>query len=231
AHHPYSFFLAPAVSVSDPNFVPLSDLSRLERALDAVFGAYGVNRRLSLYLTEYGYETNPPNPFRGVAPRAQSLYLDEAGYMAWRDPRVRALAQFLLYDSAPDTRFPPGSQRYWSTFQTGLRYQNGVAKPSLGSYRLPLYLPDPVVSRGRPTLVWAMLRPAPHGSSQQARVQWQPSSGGAFRTLSTVTTDNPNGVLTARLQLPGAGVVRVAWTSPSGRLVYSRRVGVRARGA
>ncbi len=227
AHHPYSFFLAPAVSMSDPNFAPLSDLPRLERVLDAAFRAYGVNRTLDLYLTEYGYETNPPNPFRGVSPRAQSLYLDEADYMAWRDPRVRALSQFLLYDSPPDTRFPRGSQRYWSTFQTGLRYQNGVAKPSLASYRLPLFLPDPVTSTGRPTLVWAMLRSAPHGSSQQAQIQWQSRRGGPYRTLATVSTDNANGVLATRLQLPGAGVVRVAWTSPSGQLVYSRRVGVR----
>jgi hypothetical protein len=227
AHHPYSFFLAPAVSMPDPNFAPLSDLPRLERALDAAFRAYRVDRSLGLYLTEYGYETNPPNPFRGVTPRAQSLYLNEAAYMAWRDPRVRALSQFLLYDSPPDTRFPRGSQRYWSTFQTGLRYQDGVVKPSLGSYRLPLFVPDPVVSKGRPTLVWAMLRPAEHGSSQQAQIQWQPLRGGAFRTLATVGTQNPNGVLTASLQLPGAGVVRVAWTAPSGLRVYSRRVGVR----
>jgi hypothetical protein len=227
AHHPYSFFLAPAVSMSDPNFAPLSDLPRLERVLDVAFRAYGVSRSLDLYLTEYGYETNPPNPFRGVSPRAQSRYLDEADYMAWRDPRVRALSQFLLYDSPPDTQFPRGSQRYWSTFQTGLRYQTGVAKPSLISYRLPLFLPDPVTSKGRPTLVWAMLRSAPHDSSQQAQIQWQPLRGGPYRTLATVSTDNPNGVLATRLQLPGAGVIRVAWTSPSGQLVYSRRVGVR----
>jgi hypothetical protein len=149
--------------------------------------------------------------------------------MAWRDPRVRALSQFLLYDSPPDTRFPPGSQRYWSTFQTGLRYQNGVGKPSLGSYRLPLFIPDPVTSKGSPTLVWAMLRTAPHGSSERAQVQWKPTAGGAFRTLATVGTHNPNGVLAEMVQLPGTGVVRIAWSSPSGQLVYSRRVGVRSR--
>jgi hypothetical protein len=227
AHHPYSFFLAPSVSMADPNFVPLSDLGRLERGLDAAFAAYGVQRRLGLYLTEYGYETNPPNPFRGVTPRAQSLYLNEADYMAWRDPRVRALAQFLLYDSPPDTRYRPGTQRYWSTFQTGLLYQNGVPKPSLNSYRLPLFLPDPSVAPGHPVLVWAQLRPAPAGGPQPAEVQWQPRGAGPFRTLATVTTTGRSGVLTARLGIPGPGVVRIRWASPSGRVLYSRRVGVR----
>jgi hypothetical protein len=229
AHHPYSFFLAPAASMSDPNFVPLSDLPRLEHALDAVFGAYGVQRKLDLYLTEYGYETNPPNPFRGVSPRAQSLYLNEAVYIAWRDPRVRALAQFLLYDAPPDTLFKPGTQGYWSTFQTGLLYQNGAAKPSYGSYRLPLYVADQHVTGGQ-VLVWAMLRPAPHDSSKSAQIQWQPLSGGAFRTLTTESTHNPNGVLAVHVSVPGSGVLRVAWIAPDGRLHYSRRVDVQATG-
>jgi hypothetical protein len=227
AHHPYSFFLAPSASMSDPNFVPLSDLPRLEHALDAVFGAYGLGRRLGLYLTEYGYETNPPNPFRGVSPGTQSLYLNQAVYMAWHDPRVRALSQFLLYDSPPDPLFKAGTQGYWSTFQTGLLYQDGTVKPAYGSYRLPLYVSDQRASGGE-VLAWAMLRPAPHNSSQQAEVQWQPVSGGTFRTLATVGTHNPNGVLAVHVSVPGSGVLRVAWRSPSGRVYYSRRVGVRA---
>ena len=227
AHHPYSFFLAPAVSMPDPNFAPLSDLPRLERVLDAAFRAYGSSRRLPLYLTEYGYETNPPNPFRGVSPRSQAAYLDEAAYMAWRDTRVGALAQFLLYDSPPDTRYKPGTERYWSTFQTGLRYENGAVKPSYGAYRLPVFVPDPRVQKGRSLLVWAMLRPAAHGSSQQAQIQWGASAGGPFRTVATATAHNPNCVLVAHVRVPGSGLVRVAWRSSGGGVYYSRSVGVR----
>jgi hypothetical protein len=227
AHHPYSFFLSPAASMPDPNFAPLSDLGRLERALDSAFGAYGVGRRLDLYLTEYGYETNPPDAFRGVRPDVQALYLDEAAYIAWRDPRVRAFSQFLLYDSPPDTAFRPGTQGYWSTFQTGLLYQNGVAKPSYDAYRLPIFVPDPRVAKGAPVLVWAMLRPAPHNSSQRAEVQWQPAGGGTFRTVTTVATHNPNGVLAVHVVVPGTGAVRVAWRATGSVVYYSRLVGVR----
>src|ERR1700749_3093014 len=53
AHHPYSFFLAPGVSMGDPNFVPLSDLGRLERGLDAIFAAYGASPRLPLQPTAH----------------------------------------------------------------------------------------------------------------------------------------------------------------------------------
>ena len=96
--------------MSDAEFAPLADLGRLEQALDRSVAAYGVTRRLPIYLTEYGYETNPPNPFRGVAPATQAAYLDEAEYLAWRDPRVRTLSQFLLRDSRPRPRLPAGQR-------------------------------------------------------------------------------------------------------------------------
>lgn len=221
AHHPYSFFLAPSAQMSDSNFVPLSDLSRLERGIDAIFSAYGVHRKLPLYLTEYGYETDPPNPYRGVSLASQARYLDEAQYMAWQDPRVQALSQFLLFDSPPDPNFPPGTIGYWSTFQTGLLFASGAPKPSLAAYRLPIYLPDPVTGQGKSVLIWGMLRPAPHDSVQRAQIQWR-SASGDFRTLTTVTTHDPNGVLNDSLKLPGPGAVRISWTAPSGQTVYSR---------
>jgi hypothetical protein len=224
AHHPYSFFLAPNVHMSDANFAPLADLSRLEGVLDRAFNTYGVARKLPIYLTEYGYESNPPNPFRGVPLRRQSLYIDEAQYLAWKDPRVRALAQFLLYDSAPNAAYPPGSPGYWSTFQTGLLFQHGAPKPALNAYRLPIFVPQPSAAS---SLVWGMLRPAPNASRQQALIQWRPVRGG-YRTLASVTTSDPSGFVTAHVQFPGTGAVRLAWTSPAGQVIHSRAVGVRS---
>lgn len=228
AHHPYSFFAAPNVSLPDPAFAPLSNLSRLERALDSVFQAYGVPRRLPIYLTEYGYETNPPNPYRGVSPQLQADYLQQAEYMAWSDPRVRTLNQFLLYDFPPNRSFPKGSPGYWSTFQTGLMYANGVSKPSLAAYRLPVFLPRPVLSRDHRVFVWAMLRDAPPGSTQQAEIQWRPASpGGAYRTLRVVTVTGPSEVLTATVTVPGPGEIRIRWRSPSGGVQDSLAASVR----
>jgi len=228
AHHPYSFFLAPSTSMSETGFAPLADLGRLERELDGIFSTYRVSRQIPLYLTEYGYETYPPNPWRGVSPRLQSLYLNEAQYMAWRDPRVRTMSQFLLYDALPDFAAPRGSQKYWSTFQTGLRFAGGRAKPSLNSYRLPLFVPNPILASNRGVLVWGMLRAAPQGTHQQAQIQWRTAAGASFQALKTVTTDNPDQVFVTSVTLPGPGVIRVAWTSPSGEVAYSRMVGVRS---
>jgi hypothetical protein len=221
--HPYSFFLPPAVRVPNPQFAPLADIDRLEAALDAIFRAYGVARRLPLYLDEYGYNTYPPNPYHGVSPALQALYLEEAEYMAWRDPRVMTLSQFELYDSLPDPNFPRGTVGYWSTSQTGLVYADGVPKPSLVAYRLPIFLPDPVRSPGRPTLVWAMLRAAPRNTRQSVQIQWRPAApGSAYRTVRRALASGPSEVLVARVAFLGPGYVRVRWRSPSGRVLYSR---------
>jgi len=225
AHHPYSFFLAPNTSMPDANFAPLADLGRVERGLDWIMRAYGLKHRLPLWLTEYGYETDPPNPFRGVSPRLQSLYLNEAQYMAFRDPRVRGLSQFLLFDARPDTSYPPGSPGYWSTFQTGLLYAGGEPKPSLASYRLPLFLPDPVLGASRRVLLWAWLRPAVPGTRQTVSIQWR-TQRGAYRTIDRMTVQNPGEVLVAEVGLPGPGVVRIAWRPPGSTVLYSRGSGV-----
>ncbi len=229
AHHPYSFFLPPSASMSDQNFAPLSDLPRLESTLDRIFAVYSVHRQLPLYFTEYGYETNPPNPYRGVSLSKQALYLDEAQYMAWKDPRVRAMAQFLLQDSAPDPSFRKGSIGYWSTFQTGLEFLGGAHKPSFDAYRLPIYVPNPAFHGGASLFVWAMLRPAPNGTVQHAQIQWS-SGNGHYRTIASVTTSDPSGFLTADVKPPGSGTLRVRWVSPAGDTVNSRSAAVQQSG-
>ncbi len=204
----------------------LANLNTLESGLDRIFSAYGVSRTLPIYLTEYGYETKPPNPFRGVSPQLQAAYLDEAEYMAWSDPRVRALSQFLLVDSAPDKAFPPGSSGYWSTFQTGLEYLNGTPKPSFDAYLLPVYVPAPTFGAGGSVQVWAMIRPAANGSRQHAVIQWRPAHGGGYRTLTSATTDDISNVLTAHVHAPGTGFIRIEWTAPTGQVLLSRPVAV-----
>ena len=228
AHHPYSFLLAPEIPFGPSNvgFVSMANLSTLEDGLDRIFSLYGVSRRIPLYLTEYGYETNPPKPIDSVSLSRQAAYLDEAEYIAWSNPRVRALSQFLLVDSAPDKSFPRGSSGYWSTFQTGLEYLDGKPKPSLDAYLLPVYVPEPTFSSGGSVGVWAMLRPAANGSRQRAEVQWSRSSRGTYRTLATVTTADISNVLTAHVDPPGTGFIRIAWTSPTGQVLLSRAVAV-----
>ena len=119
------------------------------------------------------------------------MFLNEADYIAWRDPRVRSVAQFLLYDSAPDSRYPPADFSYWDTFQTGLLFSSGRAET--GVCRVPDADLD---SRMRPS---GGAAGCSSGAScgrrrgqhvQQAQIQWRGHMD-SFRTIATVTTAQP----------------------------------------
>jgi hypothetical protein len=207
AHHPYVLTHAPRVRPRDPGHVTISSLSRLTRLLDRAFRSYGSGRRLPLYLTEFGYQT-PPDPF-GVSFAQQAAYLNESEHIAFRNRRVRTLAQFLLYDDKDPISL---------TFQSGLLSRAGAVKPSFGAYRLPAWAPRRV-RRGTPVPVWGGLRPAPPGSSAviERRV-----GRGRWRAVRTVVVGNPRGYFTVRVRLARSSVLRVRWGD-----AVSRRLRVR----
>lgn len=219
--HPYYFHYSPSYSSPNPDYVPLSDIKRLEQGLDRAFSAYRSRRQIPIYITEYGYSTNPPNPRQDVSPAQQATYINEAEYMAWANPRVRSTAQFLLYDSPPDTAYPKTNLKYWDTFQTGLMFINGKPKPAFDAYRLPIW----VISVHRSTAsIWGQVRPGPH-KAQRVTIEWR--AKGSWRTLAKLTFHQPEGYYTTRIRLPGAGSLRAVWRSWSGHTYYSRTAPVR----
>lgn len=222
AHHPYSFDYSPGRPYPAKTFVTLYNLSQLEGVLNRILATYGKGRGggMPLYLTEWGYKTNPPNPFVKTSEAQQALWLDEGEYMTWRDPYVRSLAQFLLVDDAPNSLYPVGSHLYWHPFQTGLITLDGARKPSYAAYRIPIWLP--VARHGRRVAVWGQLRPADHQALQSAALQYRRAGSASFRTIREVQTSNPEGFLLANVALPSRGQVRLMWTAPGGGLDYSR---------
>jgi hypothetical protein len=194
AHHPYNLLEAPSSRPRDHDFVTIGSLDRLTRTLDRILRAYDVRRRLPLYLTEFGYQT-PPDPF-GVSMAVQAAWLNQSEYIATRNPRVRTLGQFLLYDDGP----PEGS-----TFQSGLRSHGGARKPSWAAYRLPVWLPRVRVKRGRLLTVWALLRAAPRS---RARIEFRVGSG-AWTSLATVRPRTAQGEVLGRVRPPASGQLRV----------------------
>ncbi|MHB8689923.1 MAG: hypothetical protein ACYDHH_01630 [Solirubrobacteraceae bacterium] len=226
AHHPYYFFHSPNTNDPDPNTAPIANTGRLERALDRSRRAWGVRHRMPIWFTEYGYQTNPPDPFQTVSPAQQAVYLNEADYLAWLDPRVKSVAQFLLYDAAPDPRYKPTDFGYWDTFQTGLLTARGRPKPAFASYRFPIWIPQPTFKLGQGVFIWGQIRPASSGIAEAAQVQWRGTTG-PFKALTTIATKSQDGYLTGIVKPPGTGVIRLAWTSPRG-LIYSRNAPVTA---
>lgn len=207
AHHAYGFSASPArARAAHRDEAQLADLGRLTSTLDRAFARWGQGARLGIWITEYGYETNPPDRFGGVSWARQAAYLDQAAYVAYRNPRVASIAQFLLYDDLPWARFPRRDPRHWSTLQSGLLTADGTAKPSFAGFRAPIH----VVRSGRRLVVFGQLRRP--GGTLSARVErvGARASGGP---VATATTNDPRGFL--ELSVPAArGDYRIVFTDP-----------------
>jgi len=229
ADHPYSFTQPPNVTSANQTWATLADLPRLERDLDRIFAVYGkpTPGGVPLYLTEWGYKSDPPNPYVHISEAQQAEYINEGEYMAWRDPYVRALAQFELVDGGPNTREPVGSAAYWGTFQTGLIGMNGLVKPSYYAYRIPIWLPHP--QTGPQVTVWGQLRPADHSVPQFATIEYEPAGASSFEAIREVETTSSQGFILAHVPLAGPGSLRLGWLDPvTGQADHSRIVHVEA---
>ena len=237
ADHPYPQNQPPTIELNrDADIAPFPRLGDLERAIDRVQRAYGSHRQLPIYNTEYGYITHPSNTGAYVSPEKAAYYLNWAEYLSWKQPRVASTMQYLLYDP-PLYPVVPGD----GGFTSGLLFANGTPKPGYDAYRLPLYLPSVSARRGRALEVWGCVRPARYalldtGEAQLAQIEFEPSSGGGYRTLQTVLVgDGDDCYFDVRLAFPSSGLIRLAYTYPPGALglagstVYSRTVSVGVR--
>ena len=83
---------------------------------------YGKKR---IWITEYGYQTNPPDKIFGVSFLNQSRYLTQAYGMAKRHPRIDMFLWFLLRDE----------RRGGEGWQSGLLTASGAKKPSFAAFQ------------------------------------------------------------------------------------------------
>jgi len=177
SYHPHSTRHAPTQPYENPDDADLGSLKRLERLIDRLQARgrlQGATRPLSLWLDEYAYQTNPPDKLRGVSPGAQDRYLQQAAYIAWHDPRVVMLGQYLWTDE------PSGGAPRYTGWQSGLQFADGTPKPALAHFDDPIW----VDFAGH--AVWGQVRP---GSGHSVVVQRRLAGGAtAWQTLAAVPT-------------------------------------------
>jgi hypothetical protein len=223
AYHPYEAGAAPDKPLPNPNVIVLANLGKMETAIDRSQKAYHRYRHVGMYLTEWGYKTNPPNPFVRVSLQEQATWLNEGEYETANMPRVTSLAQFLLVDNAPRVGATPGTPSYWSTYQTGLIFTNGKAKPGLAAFRIPIWIPQP--KHGAHVTVWGELRPADHTKLQTGTLQFKAKGSRSWSKLQTVKTRSSEGIFLVKVKIPKAGQVKLGWADPAnGKTFYSRVV-------
>jgi hypothetical protein len=187
SHHPYGLLNPPDRPFRNPDEVNIASLPRLEHVLDRLQSLRrlrsGRRGRLPLILDEYGYQTLPPNPILGVSLRRQDRWLQQGAYLAWRDSRVRNLTQYQWLDQP--------NVRGGVDWQSGVRFVNGRAKPSLRHFTRPFF-----VDR-RAQRVWGQIRP---GGRHLVEVQRRIGKG-KFRRLRRVRTDS-RGYYAVRTRTP-----------------------------
>ncbi len=210
AHHAYTTRQGPSFKPPQKDDVTIGALSRLTKALDRARSAGALTKRLPIYLTEFGIQSTPDLQ-QGVSLKQQVQYRAISERIAWNNPRVVAFSQYLLTDSEPG---PPGPGQYGG-FESGLRFSNGKAKPSLAGFRLPVA----VKRTGSRVSIWGLVRPATGVTT--ATVTYA-DRGGSFKTLRTVRTD-ARGYFTVSSTWRKGRRWNLTWEGQSGAPVESYR--------
>jgi len=159
-----------------------------------------------LWLTEYGYQTNPPDRLLGVSYAKQALYLGEAALRVWQQSGVTVLISFLIRDEP--------SLGGW---QSGLFTAGGTAKLAYHAFPLPL---AQVRRSGSRVVFWGQVRP---GSGRRVYAIQRATASG-WKTVGGTARTGPGGTFLRTLALPRGARVRL-WAptvaSPSPALAVS----------
>lgn len=157
----------PTTHALNPDDVSAPDLTRLTKIETKALrtGRLLPRGHKQLWVTEFGYDSNPPNPF-GVSTKTQARWLDESFYIFWSQG-VSTVLWYLVRDQA--------GHNYSSSYFSGVYFYNGKKKPSFEAYRFPFV----VMPAGKSARVWGI---APVGG----RVAIQRKKGRSFKTLFRV---------------------------------------------
>jgi hypothetical protein len=144
-----------------------------------------------IWLTEYGYQTNPPDRRLGVSYSKQARFVGEAALRVYRAPRVDMLIQFIVRDD-----------KAAAGWQSGFVTTDGKKKPSFDAWRFALALASRSGSRA---VLWGQIRPRTGVQTYRLQVL----RGGRWQSLTGVARTNARGYFTRTVTVPRGAKVRV----------------------
>lgn len=167
AYHPYTLAGGPGVNEARDD-AAIGQLGRVRATLDKLARRGKLPRRLKIWITEFGFQTRPPDPF-GTPIRRAPGFMDLSEWIAFRNTRVAAYGQYTMRDND-----------FW---QSGLRFESGRAKRGVyDAFRMPLLVRW--LGGGR-VEVFGALRSASGGS---ARIESKPP-GGSYRSRGSAAVN------------------------------------------
>ena len=159
-----------------------------------------------IWLTEYGYQTNPPDTFLGVPPKRQATLLSLAAMRAWRLPRVAMLIQYLYRDEPQLSRF-----------QTGLLFVDDRPKPSLQAFRLPF---AQMGRTGFRVALWGQIR---GGRSGRKPYRLEVLRRNAWKPVAGYRMTNDEGVFVRTIRVKRGALFRI-WSPRQRRFSLQLRI-------
>jgi hypothetical protein len=203
AHHPYPSTPGETPSSGGCRNCPSITMATIRKLLILVRRSFGPK---PVWLTEYGYQTNPPDTFLGVSPQRQATMISLAAMRTWRLPRVTMLIQYLYRDEA-----------ILSRFQTGLVYADDRPKPALQAFRLPF---AEMQRNGFRTTVWGQIR---DGRPRPRLYQLQVLHRNVWKAVGHDRLTNKAGVFIRTIRLKRGALLRI-WSPRQHRFSPQLRI-------
>jgi hypothetical protein len=203
AHHPYPLRPTESPSSGGCKNCPSITMATIPKLLILVRRYFGPK---PVWLTEYGYQTNPPDTLLGLPPKRQATMLSLAAMRAWRLARVTMLIQYLYRDEPQLSRF-----------QTGLVFADNRWKPSLQAFKLPFAEMRRV---GFQTTVWGQIR---DGRPGRKRYRLEVLQKNRWKPVGHDRLTNSEGVLVRSIRLKRGALLRI-WAPPQTRYSLQLRV-------
>jgi hypothetical protein len=170
AHNPYPLGRGETPTAGGCDHCTTITMATLDRLLTNVARSFGTGKRI--WLTEYGYQTSPPDGLLGVSYAAQARFVSEGALRALLAPRVDILIHYLVRDE-------PQSARW----QSGLLTARDLAKPAYNAFRFPFAQRS---RTGRRTVLTGQVRPGGRNDYRLLRFaggRWN-AVGGTSRTTA-----------------------------------------------
>jgi hypothetical protein len=160
AHHPHPLSPAETPFTGGCSWCRTISMASLDRLVDETKSVFGARTRI--WLTELGYQTNPPDRILGVTWAKQARFVAEAQLRAYQASRVDLLVQYLVRDEPK-----------LGAWQSGLETVAGKPKPAMASFTLPL---AQVSRTGLATSLWGQIRTGadtrPYALQRRANGRW-----------------------------------------------------------
>src|SRR3954471_4627259 len=161
------------------NDVEMGDIGKLQTLLAAADKAGRINSvfaRTPLWISEFGWDSNPPDP-GGLPVRIEKQWIAEALYESWR----WGVSNFMWYSLSDKDPTPADGE-----LQTGLYFSAPKAAEEQPKEIMPAFrFPFIAIRQGRGLKVWGRTP-----TSQGGWVKIQALRGGRWKKLSVVRADS-----------------------------------------